>query len=57
MATLADVLEELSTNGELESKVVFCPQLKPLVEFDLRGKMNTSGDNDDGHESWQGEQG
>ena len=57
MAALADALEELSADGELESEVVFCPRLEPLVEFDLRGKMNTSGDNDDGRESWQGEQG
>jgi hypothetical protein len=44
MATLADALEELSADGELESEVVFCPRLEPLVEFDLRGETNTSGD-------------
>jgi hypothetical protein len=44
MATLADALEELSADGELESEVVFCPRLEPLVEFDLWGETNTSGD-------------
>jgi hypothetical protein len=48
MASLADVLKELSTDGKLESEVVFCPQLEPLVEFDQWGKMNMSGNNDDG---------
>jgi len=47
MAALADVLEELSTDGELESEVVFCPRLEPFIEFDLWGKMNKSGTNDD----------
>ena len=46
MAALADALEELSADGELESEVVFCPRLEPLVEFDLRGKTNKSGTND-----------
>ena len=54
---LADVLKELSADGKLKSEVVFCPQLEPLVEFDLWGKMNTSGNNDDRCKSWQEEQG
>jgi hypothetical protein len=41
MAALADALEELSAD---ESGVVFCPRLEPFIEFDLRGKTNTSGD-------------
>ena len=44
MAALADALEELSADGELEGEVVFCPGLEPFVEFDIWGKMNTSGD-------------
>jgi len=44
MSALVDALEELSADGELESEVVFCPRLEPLVEFDRRGKMNASGD-------------
>ena len=57
MAALADALEELSADGELEGEVVFCPGLEPFIEFDLRGKPNKSGTNDDGRGSWQGEQG
>jgi len=41
MAVLDDALEELSAD---ESEVVFCPGLEPFIEFDLRGKTNTSGD-------------
>jgi hypothetical protein len=44
MAVLADALEELSADGELESEVVFCPRLEPLVECDLRERTNMSGD-------------
>ena len=44
MALLADALEELGTDSELTSEVVFCPGLEPFLEFDLRGKKNTSGD-------------
>jgi hypothetical protein len=44
MAALADALDELSADGELESEVVMCPRLEPFVEFDLQGRMNTSGD-------------
>ena len=40
MATLTDALEELSAD---ESGVVFSPRLEPFIEFDLRGKTNTSG--------------
>ena len=43
MSALVDALEELSADGELESEVVFCPRLEPFIEFDLRGKTNTSG--------------
>ena len=44
MAPLADVLEELAADSKLKSEVVFCPGLERFVEFDLRGKTNTSGD-------------
>jgi hypothetical protein len=44
MALLADALEELTAESELKSEVVFFPGLEPFVEFDLRGKTNTSGD-------------
>jgi len=43
IAALADALEELAADIELKSEVVFCPGLEPFVEFDLRGKTNTSG--------------
>ena len=43
---LADALGELrlAADSELKSEVVFCPGLEPFVEFDIWGKMNTSGD-------------
>ena len=44
IAALADALEEFAADIELKSEVVFCPGLEPFVEFDLRGKTNTSGD-------------
>jgi hypothetical protein len=44
MAALADLLEEPSADGELESEVVLCPRLELFVEFDLREKTKTSGD-------------
>jgi hypothetical protein len=44
MAALADALQELAADSELKREVVFCPGLEPFIEFDLRGKTNTSGD-------------
>ena len=44
MAPLADALEKFATGSELKSEVVCCLGLEPFVEFDLRGKTNTSGD-------------
>jgi hypothetical protein len=57
MTPLADALEELATGSELKSEVVCCLGLEPFVEFDLRGKTNTSGDKWRRGAPWEGEQG
>ena len=41
MTTLTEALKELAVNRELESEVVFCPRVEPVVEFDLQKHNKT----------------